>query len=86
MLGFAAFAIASTNIYHSVVVFDLYTEGVDPWHWWAVQTLIRSEELFVCGLVVAVIGKKPMENNAHCSVCFKRPRKVGKSIATTAVT
>ena len=81
------FSIIATHIYASSSVFGVYSDVkfVDAWSWWALQTLMRSEELAVVIVVICVakrslLPEDALKRLASCLMCWNknnaRARKV----------
>ncbi|XP_022340532.2 uncharacterized protein LOC111135091 [Crassostrea virginica] len=87
MSSVIGFSIIATHIYASSSVFGVYSDVkfVDAWSWWALQTLMRSEELAVVIVVICVakrslLPEDALKRLASCLMCWNknnaRARKV----------
>lgn len=73
------FMIIATHIYAASSVFGVYSDVrfVDSWSWWALQTLMRSEELAEVIVVLCVAKKSLLPRDifkrlTSCLICCKR--------------
>lgn len=73
------FSIIATHIYASSSVFGVYSDVifVDAWSWWALQTLMRSEELaevivVICVAKRSILPKDALKRLASCLICRKK--------------
>lgn len=71
--------IIATHIYASSGVFGVYSDVkfVDAWSWWALQTLMRSEELaevivVICVAKRSILPKDALKRLASCLICRKK--------------
>ncbi|XP_062597266.1 uncharacterized protein LOC134258724 [Saccostrea cucullata] len=75
------FMIIATHIYAASSVFGVFSDVtfVDSWSWWALQTLMRSEELaevivVICVAKRSLLPKKAFKRLVSCLTCCNRDR------------
>ena len=75
--------ICATHIYDASSEFGIYSvvEYVDAWHWWALQTIKRLEEVFACMLVLVIAFRKPCDRKSHVTTCFGERKTHAETIA-----
>ena len=82
-----AFIICATHIYDASSEFGIYSDVdyVDAWHWWALQTIKRLEEVFACVLVLVIAFRKPCDAHCHVTNCFAQRKTHAEKIATVTL-